>query len=275
MIIGDKGYDPFNNATILFVNKATLRTPGTALMHDFLELDFIISGSASYMIGDSTYSVQTGDFIFVNPHTLHHCTAITSDDSISIFTIAVQLDEVPILPAVQHTSPDVYPHFMELINTMLYEHKHKQPYYKLKILSTFAEFLVTFFRNTYIGEDPIETTDSLSRKEQKLLNKALYFIEQHYTDAINIQDIAESIPVSPSYLNRLFQKALNTSPIQHIIWLRLKKAVSIFNISPSISVKETALRCGYSDPYHFSKLFKKHVGVSPAEFKQGKRVKKF
>ena len=121
----------------------------------------------------------------------------------------------------------------------------------------------------------MEASASLSRKEQKLLNQTLIFIEQHYTEDISIHEIAQSIPVSPSYLNRLFQKAMATSPMQHIIWLRLKKAISIFNTTPSISIKETALRCGYSDPYHFSKLFKKHVGVTPTEFIEGKRAKKY
>nr|MCR4588982.1 helix-turn-helix transcriptional regulator [Lachnospiraceae bacterium] len=39
--------------------------------------------------------------------------------------------------------------------------------------------------------------------------------------------------------------------------------------NPKYSIKEVCSMCGYSDPNYFSRIFKKYVGVSPSEYRQG------
>lgn len=271
------------NAHILFVSQATLRIPGTARTHPHSEVNYVISGSGSYMVGETTYHIQAGDFTIVNAHQLHHCLSIDNDEPIVLFSVAISTEKLPMSSSpVQHTSQNLRPHLLQLIETMRVEWKEKNPYYKLKVLSCFTEFIVTILRDSYISNDnlnindeTLKITQSLTHKEQKLLTNALLFIKQHYTENLSVVLIAQHIPVSPTYLNRLFQKAMHISPMQYVIWLRLKKAISIFDTSPSVSIKEAAQSSGYSDPYHFSKLFKKHVGVTPTEYKAGKRVKKY
>lgn len=268
---------------ILYVSQARLTIPGTATSHPYSEVNYIISGSGTYMLGENTYHVQAGDFTIVNAHQLHYCLSIDPGEPIVLFSVTLSAETLPFTNTpVQHTSSRIRPHLLELVETMRLEWKEKAPYYKLKVLSCFTEFLVTILRDSNISNDILHMENeisnispSLTHKEQRLLTNALRFISQHYTEDLSVGLIAQNIPVSPTYLNRLFQKAMNNSPMQYVIWLRLKKAVSIFNQTPSISIKEVAQSCGYSDPYHFSKLFKKHVGVTPTEYKAGKRAKKY
>ena len=48
----------------------------------------------------------------------------------------------------------------------------------------------------------------------------------------------------------------------------LQEAKEILEISPEEPIKEVAAAVGYSDAYHFSKLFKKHYGISPLYYKK-------
>ncbi len=272
-----------SNANILYISQATLRIPGTATSHTYSEVNYVISGSGIYMVGENTYRVKAGDFTIVNAYQLHHVLTIDPNEPIVLFSVTLSVDSLPMSNSpVQPTSDTIRPHLLELIEIMRIEWKEKKPYYKLKVLSCFTEFIVTILRDSYItnsvlnlNDESMHVSTSLTHKEQKLLTNALLFIKQHYTENLSVQSIARNIPVSSTYLNRLFQKAMNISPMQYVIWLRLKKAVAIFTTTPGISVKEVAQSCGYPDPYHFSKLFKKHVGVTPTQYKAGKRVKKY
>lgn len=272
-----------SNAEILYVSRSSLKVPGIAMLHDYSEVTYVISGSGTYMLGDNTYKIQAGDFMIVNAHQLHYCITINPKEPIVLFSVTLSSQALPFSNSpLQHTSENIRPHLLTLIETMRLEWKEKAPYYKLKVLSCFTEFVVTILRDAYTSNQVFDLDDSaifnkhaLTDKEQILLDKALLFINQHYTEDLSVNLIAENIPVSPTHLNRMFRKAMNISPMQHVIRLRLEKSLFIFRTSPELSVKEVAISCGYSDPYHFSKLFKKHIGVSPSDYKIGKRSKKY
>lgn len=266
------------NFQLNFISKVRLTTPGTATFHDYTEMSYIISGSCKYMIGDTTFELNEGDYFFIRPGQLHHCTELSGNEPLELFAAA--FSELPIPPGhlpVHHTSIGVRPKLDELIQVMQQENCSRQPYYKIKLLSCMADFAVALLRDelpdTSVPDN--SSSQSLTHKEQQIQQQALDYIKKHFTEPIRLETIARSVPVSVSYLNKLFQKTLHTAPMQYVIYLRLKKAVSIFDNTPSISVRETAFRCGYSDPYHFSRLFRKHVGVTPTEYIAGKRAKKF
>ena len=51
---------------------------------------------------------------------------------------------------------------------------------------------------------------------------------------------------------------------------KIKEAISYFDMFPEMSIKETAYNLGFYDEYHFSKQFKRIVGVSPHKYKKEK-----
>ena len=72
---------------------------------------------------------------------------------------------------------------------------------------------------------------------------------------------------SVDHVRRLFVEDTGVSPIQYLTRLRIeysKKLLKEYN--QSYSIKDVAMMSGYLDPYYFSRIFKKHVGVSPREY---------
>jgi len=75
--------------------------------------------------------------------------------------------------------------------------------------------------------------------------------------------MAEKMKVSKRTLTQRCRRILGSSPARTFMKCKMDQAHYLLAHS-SLSVKETALYLGFTDPYHFSKCFKKNFGVSPS-----------
>ncbi len=98
---------------------------------------------------------------------------------------------------------------------------------------------------------------------------AMQYIREHYTEHISLGDVAESVYVSPWHLSKLINGCIGKSFFDIVNGLRIDRAKELL-MDPALKVHEIALKVGYSDVAHFSKNFKKAVGLSPMEFRSGK-----
>lgn len=92
--------------------------------------------------------------------------------------------------------------------------------------------------------------------------------------AIEIKDLAKKQKMSLRTFNRHFKDATNTTPLQYLQNIRMRNARELLQTS-NLSIAEIAFRCGYQDMGHFSKIFKKHFGTTPGNYKTTVRSKLF
>lgn len=98
------------------------------------------------------------------------------------------------------------------------------------------------------------------------------YIIQHYTEAINLNLLADSMKCSPALLTKLFIQNYNISPGKYITSLRLGFAKNLLQNRPDLSIKEIALLCGYSEQGYFSRIFRKYTGQTPVEYREGYKI---
>ncbi|MFB1082100.1 response regulator [Jeotgalibacillus sp. JSM ZJ347] len=95
--------------------------------------------------------------------------------------------------------------------------------------------------------------------------RIIAYIEAHYTKKVTVQDIADHIEKSPTYVHNLFKKEMNQTINQYINKLRIQK--SIFHMqNGNDHIYSIALEVGYSDYKYFTTVFKKHTGKTPSGF---------
>ncbi len=80
--------------------------------------------------------------------------------------------------------------------------------------------------------------------------------------------LARMVNVSLKTAENKFKEKFSMTIHQYILNFKIKEAISYFEVFPEISVKEIAHNLGFFDEYHFSKQFKKIVGISPREYKK-------
>lgn len=107
-----------------------------------------------------------------------------------------------------------------------------------------------------------------------LLENAMRLIGNEYSDPmLTNARIAEVCQISEVYLRKLFSRHLSTSPRQYIIDVRLQKAKQLLT-EGALSITEIAERCGFSNLYHFCRIFKAHIGITPSEYRKENLIRK-
>ena len=107
-----------------------------------------------------------------------------------------------------------------------------------------------------------------SDKLPTLLENAIRLIGNEYGDpALTNAQIANTCQISEVYLRKLFSKYLATSPKQYIIDVRLQKAKQLLS-EGALNIINISEACGFSNPYHFCRIFKGHTGMTPSEYRK-------
>ncbi len=92
------------------------------------------------------------------------------------------------------------------------------------------------------------------------------YVKENYMNEISFLDLAKVCHVSRSHLSALFKKEVGCSFPEYLVNFRIHKAAKLLK-EENLRVSEVAELVGYQDVAHFSKIFKKYMGVSPKTVK--------
>lgn len=106
----------------------------------------------------------------------------------------------------------------------------------------------------------------LSQVEGGVIPEALVYIEAHYNENINMDDVAKNVNVSYHYFSKLFKQQTGKSFTDYLTDLRIEKSLEMLRMTQR-SIKEISLEIGYNDPNYYCKIFKKITGVTPTEYR--------
>lgn len=107
---------------------------------------------------------------------------------------------------------------------------------------------------------------SLSVSEEHYKN-ALIYLKNNFTKKISVDEIAKSENIDRRYMSRLFKTYAGRSPQEMLIKMRIEASKSMLT-QTTYSVGKIASSIGYDDVLQFSRIFKKHTGMSPSEFRK-------
>ncbi len=110
------------------------------------------------------------------------------------------------------------------------------------------------------------TTDPLNADSGKIFHVKWIVREQLSNPDLSVKTIAERLQCSPDYLSHLFHKATGEKLIQYIHRIRIEGARLALESTP-LHISEIAFASGFDDAGYFARVFKKHCGESPLEFR--------
>ena len=111
-------------------------------------------------------------------------------------------------------------------------------------------------------------------KIQPVLIKAMHIIKNDYCDiSLTNAKLATECNISEVYFRKLFTKHFGISPKQFIIDIRIQAAKKLLS-EGALSISLISEKCGFSNQYHFCKLFKKHTNFTPSEYRKKNMIDK-
>jgi AraC-like DNA-binding protein len=99
------------------------------------------------------------------------------------------------------------------------------------------------------------------------LEKVVAFLHENHAQSLNVEAMASMAGLSVSHFSGLFIKHTGHPPMDYLIRTRIGRACQLLDLT-RLSIKETAERVGYADPYYFSRVFKKVTSCSPTAYRE-------
>lgn len=104
------------------------------------------------------------------------------------------------------------------------------------------------------------------RKREEDLERAIRYMNAHLGSSLTLGELATYTGLSKQHLIYLFKQETSFPPVDYYLRLKMQKAGQQLSLT-GLSIKEIAAQVGFGDPYYFSRMFKKLMGVSPSEYR--------
>jgi AraC-like DNA-binding protein len=113
------------------------------------------------------------------------------------------------------------------------------------------------------------TSSSHHKGEKDAVDLSIEYMQEHLESVISLELLASSINLSVSHYSSIFKKKTGYSPIIYFNHLKIQRACQYLQFT-TLRVNEISGRLGIEDPYYFSRMFTKIMGVSPLEYRRKK-----
>lgn len=152
------------------------------------------------------------------------------------------------------------PEYAQIFEKIILELQLQKEYFEESTSLLFQQLLVIAGR--FLHEATLEK-QTISSAE--IVRAAGYFHE-HYQENINIEEYVAQHYFSMSSFFRKFKLYTGMTPLQYLLDIRLSIAKGLLETT-DYSINEIAALVGYDNALYFSRLFHKHVGMSPKEYR--------
>ncbi len=260
---------------------------GVIHKHTFIELVYVISGSATHLVGDRTFPATKGDLFIINYNTPH---AFFKNDDTSDPLICYDLLFTPgfldtslldnvrfesinssflfysLFPAMQegpdvHISGSSYNSFGDLFSKIYQEFTYRENGYLDMIRAYVVELIIKIFRKMSAVSHP----EILNRQTQ-IVDTTLDYLRQNYQKQLSLDDLAAQVFLSKDYFARLFRETTGM-PISALLQqIRIDEACKLLT-GTDTRIDDVAGYCGFNDIQYFYRIFKKVTGMTPRQYR--------
>ena len=276
------------------------QTPHAEHAHDFYEMVYIRRGRGTHILEGVPYPIRAGDFYFLRPGEAH---SYIPDGSLKIINVLWQpslVSEVlrssfsgenaqsvlayiePLLKPrpKSKTKPDTFRPRLHLeggaafrVENLLDEMRREisaaqggapAPGCHILLRHLFCALLVLLARASQQNQQ--QRRALASRPSQNLVACAIEYLEIHHAQSVRVHDVAAFVALSPGRFAHVFKEATGRSPIEYLHELRLEKVCAALRGS-TLPIQEIAASFGYNDLRFFHRVFRRHAGCNPTQYR--------
>ena len=238
--------------------------------HDRLELLRILEGSLHLTCADRQVTLLPGDVAVICPKLLHRGTAGSQGVTYHVisFDPAVLLNGTD--PAEQYLQPlcegkhSFEPlvqnkQITQRLDSIADAHRQLSDRHPLQVIGELYDLVGLMYQHCVIRDTGVLPA-------QKHLDRAVTYINEHYTENISSSSISKMLGYDESYFCRKFKKQTGLTVMKYIQILRIEKARRLLT-ETDLPVQDIALACGFSDTAYFTNRFKALFRLTPTQLR--------
>ena len=154
----------------------------------------------------------------------------------------------------------IHPDYIHIFKMIIWELQSQKEFYQESACLYFNKLLIMLGR--FGHKDSLFTPNAPALE----IEQATSYLREHYQETINIENYIENLCLSNSSFYRKFKLYTGQTPLQYLLDIRLSNAKKLSETT-DYSIGEIALIVGYDNALYFSRLFHKHEGIAPKEYR--------
>jgi AraC-like DNA-binding protein len=243
-------------------------------LHDFFELHYIANGSGTNTSPDGQILLESGTLYIAKPGEAH-AQVSNPKNPMKLFYVGFYFDgleskepweleyAVSILKLQSRMVFDRFFPIEPIVARIVKEMSDHREHSSMMINHLFSQLFIEVFRSL---------KERFSRDENgicsniEIIRSTIDYMKIHLSEPYDNALLANRICMSTSHFRRLFSQIVGIPPAKYFMNLRIELAKSL--LSGSRSITNTAETVGFESVEHFSKTFKKHVGLCPSHYQK-------
>lgn len=235
-----------------------------------VEFLLLTDGYGVHIVGHHRFYTEAGDLLIMNRNVLHD-EEPSANQHLEIYSCAatkVKFTDLPEntllpkghLPLVKTGEHfDTIRHFLQSMNELAVNPDET----KMEIANYLLRAFLVTVRRIVDKQGTIQNGDP----ENELAYSVHDYIDEHFTEPLSLDELAEHFHVSTWYVSHLFKRIYGHSPVQYILRRRIGEAQSQLIDTPR-SITDIAISVGFNSPSYFHKIFSRIAGLSPREYRR-------
>jgi AraC-like DNA-binding protein/mannose-6-phosphate isomerase-like protein (cupin superfamily) len=135
----------------------------------------------------------------------------------------------------------------------------------------YANMCLWHYLSSFLYNDKFNVSEKKESRQDMIIEPSINFMQKHLSEALRLSDLAESVNVSVPHYSYLFKQKTGFAPMEYFSQLKVQKACQ-YLLFTDLRVKEIAEQLGIEDPYYFSRMFTRLMGLSPKEYRIKRHV---
>lgn len=256
--------------TQISIVRKTIGRPVSLHLHDYFELEIVLSGKGSQNLNGSLYPLEPGTVYFLTPIDFH---AVEPQGELELLNVAFAQELLA--PHLQScflnrredlifSSPDQAQSMVSLIARLEEECALEDGFSPDARKQLLALLMYPIARSA--GRE-----SQLPRADAQRLQDAMRHLFRHFREDITLASLAEKSGYTPNHFSRLFHESCGIRFVDFLCRLRLNYARTQL-LTTDLSVSHIARISGFSSDSNFFRTFRKETGLSPLEFRRQKQA---
>ncbi len=250
--------------------------------HDFLEMVYVIEGKAHHALNDTTTIIQAGDYFIIDYEAYHQYHSV-EDKEFVIINILFNPEIIDKVLIHCHSFKDLINHYLIRFNYTMLERSptdfifhdddrailaliEKLQYEFEKKNSGYLELMRCYLLEIIIGTMRRISKNTPCVSYHDCSRYILDYVDQNYMKPLTLTEISRELNFSLPYICRRFKNEVGMSFVEYLQKKRIEQSCRLI-LNTDKKISDIAELVGYTDTKFFNQIFRKHLKMTPREFK--------
>lgn len=247
---------------------------------DSYTIMIILSGSSKIQFNLLDYNIQTNDIVLISPYTVTHIKEIES--SMSLIAISFTMN-FAINHSLNRTDVNAFEFFasktalslklqeteidnlVQLTQLLYRKNTTVSPFYDKELL--IHSFNLLMYQVAAIFSEKYAAIVTKMTRKEELTSKFLKLLEENFKKERKVQFYSESLNLTAAHLSKIL-KEVSGKTAGELIDAAIITEACILLSNPTLSISQISDELNFSDQSFFGKFFKKHICLSPSEYRR-------